>query len=176
MPEGGYDASMAPDDPFSRSALLAAPAGFIYESRVRFQDVDAAGIVFFARLFDLMHDAYVAFLAHHGIALDEVIRSGSYAVPLSHADANFLRPLRFGDQVATGPVRAKWEGSRITIGHRISLLGSGQVVALGRTAHVFVDSATFQKIAPPPSFRRAFGSMEVGSEDSASETSVIPRS
>jgi 1,4-dihydroxy-2-naphthoyl-CoA hydrolase len=153
---------MTSDDPFSRGALIAAPAGFTLESKVRFQDVDAAGIVFFARLFDLMHDAYVAFLADRGIALAEEIRTGTYIAPLSHAEGDFLRPLRFGDLIATGPVRAAWDGSRLTIGHRVSLAGTGQAVAVGRTVHVFVDRASSQKVPPPEPFRRAFASIIVG--------------
>ena len=51
---------------FQRDDLLAAPAGFTHRMLARFQDVDAAGIVFFARIFDYFHDAYVAFFAAHG--------------------------------------------------------------------------------------------------------------
>ena len=44
---------------FTRSELLAAPAGFTHHLPARFQDCDAAGIVFYARVFDYFHDAYV---------------------------------------------------------------------------------------------------------------------
>ena len=144
-----------PEDPFARAALLAAPSGFLHLHRVRFQEVDAAGIVFFARLFEYFHDGYFAFLESNGIRLDEVLREGPWVAPLIHAEADFLRPLRFGDVITVGPVRAAWAGGRLTIAHRAQHEGSGEAVALGRTVHAFVDR-NFQKIEPPAEMLRAF--------------------
>lgn len=131
-------------------ALLADPArsGFPTRRAVDFHDVDAAGIVFYARLFDYFHDAYVALLAASGEALPAVLAEKRWAAPLRHAEAEFLRPLRYGDSVEVAIVAARVEGSRATLGYRV-VDGSGGVAALGQTTHVFVDPATFEKIAVP---------------------------
>jgi YbgC/YbaW family acyl-CoA thioester hydrolase len=146
-------------DLFSRDALVAAPAGFHHRILVRFQDVDAAGIIFFARLFEYFHDAYVAFLAHHGVSLAAVMRAGTWAAPLTHADADFLNPCRFGDALDVGPVRAVWHGSRVEIGHRVAFAEGGKIVAVGRTTHMLVDRKTFQRIPPPADLAAAMATL-----------------
>lgn len=147
--------------PFSRAELLAAPVGFSHELRVRFQDVDAASIVFFARILDYCHDAYVAFLADAGCPLDASLRESRWMAPLVHAEADFIRPLRFGDRVLVRLVAARVRESRYTVGYRLErpsdladdALTSGQVageaVAVGQTVHVVVDPKSFAR-APLP--------------------------
>jgi 1,4-dihydroxy-2-naphthoyl-CoA hydrolase len=141
---------------FSRDELRAAPAGFVQEREVRFQDVDAAGIAFFPRILEYLHDAYLAFIDRSGCSLVEVLATRAWAAPLKHAEADFLRPLRFGDRLEVALCRARFDGSVLTIGYRIIALPSREAAAVGNTVHVFVDAATFQRIAPPPLLVEAF--------------------
>jgi acyl-CoA thioesterase FadM len=46
-------------------------------------------------------------------------------------------------------VRAHREGSALTLGYRIARLGDGALVALGQTAHVFVDLRSFERCPVP---------------------------
>ena len=132
---------------FTRDELLVAPARFAVQRGVRFQDVDAAGIVFYARFFDMFHDAYADYLAAYGSPLPEVIRARQWAAPLAHAEADFLAPLRFGDTVEVALVAGRLDGSRLSVGYRMT---RGSVAcAVGVTVHVFVDVASFKKIPPP---------------------------
>jgi YbgC/YbaW family acyl-CoA thioester hydrolase len=146
---------------FQREDLLAAPSGFTYPQTVRFQDIDAAGIVFFSRIFEYCHDAYVAFLAHAGEPLPAVLLTRAWAAPLTHAEADFLRPLRYGDELRVQMVAGELTGSTLRLGYRLALAAlrtssstgtqvSGEVVAVAQTEHVFVAPKTFQRIAPPP--------------------------
>ncbi len=47
---------------FKKQELLLAEPIFTLTAGVRFQDIDAAGFLFFARTFDLFHDSWLAFL------------------------------------------------------------------------------------------------------------------
>jgi acyl-CoA thioesterase FadM len=116
--------------------------------------VDAVGIVFFARYFDLFHDGYVSFLRSGGIDLAEVIRRGEWAAPLIHVEADYLRPLRFGDDVSAEVVAADREGSRVRVFHRID--GPEGPCAVGRTDHLFVDAARFTRIDLPSAVQSCF--------------------
>ena len=135
--------------PFTRDELLSAPSRFSHRREIRFQDIDAAGIMFYARFFDLFHDVYAEYLAANGAPLPAVIREGKWAAPLVHAEADYLAPLRFGDGVEVALTGGLLEGSRLQLGYRITR-GDGVVSALGQTVHVFVAVATFKKTAPPP--------------------------
>jgi 1,4-dihydroxy-2-naphthoyl-CoA hydrolase len=141
---------------FTRDELLATSVRFSHRRDVRFQDIDAAGIMFYARFFDLFHDVYADYLAGHGAPLPDVIRKREWAAPLGHAEADYLAPLRYGDSIEVALTRGALEGSRLQLGYRITR-GDRVVSAIGQTVHVFVDVTTFKKIAPPAEALAAMG-------------------
>lgn len=125
-------------------------SAFGAEVAVRFQDVDAAGIVFFARFFDYVHGAYEGFLAAAGAPLPEVLREKSWAAPLRHAEADYLRPARYGDILLIELVAAHSEQSEITLGWRATSKGqAGKPCAVVQTVHTFVRPDDFQRISVP---------------------------
>jgi 1,4-dihydroxy-2-naphthoyl-CoA hydrolase len=145
---------------FERERLLAAsPRAFVRERVVRFQDVDAAGIIFFARAFEYFHDAYVEFLDANGAALPAALRERSWAAPLRHAEADYLRPLRFGDQIAVALVAAHVEPTEVTIGYRVARAGSDEVAVVGQCVHTFIDPERFARRPMPDELRMIFESL-----------------
>lgn len=140
------------DDGMSR-ILEAGDVRYSERRVVRFQEVDAAGIVFFARIFDYFHDAYVGFLRERGAPLEGAIRDGSWGAPLRDAHAEFLRPLRFGDEIRVAVVDIALEETEYTVSYRIDL--GGEAVCAGRTRHVAVDPETFRRTRLPDLLRRA---------------------
>ncbi len=130
-----------------RASLLEAPARFEHDFLVPFQHIDAAGIVFFARVLDYFHDTYVGYLAHCGHPLPEVLRSRAWAAPLVHAEADYMAPLRFGDSARCAIVATQASGSKITVGYR--LMNGAAPAAVGHTVHVFVDPRTMKRCDPP---------------------------
>lgn len=123
---------------------------------VRFQDVDAAGLVFFARFFDYFHDTYESLLRAAGCPLSEVLEKKSWAAPLRHAEADYVAPARFGDVLLVEIVAASVEESEITLGYRVSTEGDrGRVICLGQTVHTFVTLPTFARTRVPEAVARA---------------------
>jgi 1,4-dihydroxy-2-naphthoyl-CoA hydrolase len=148
---------------FSPRELSAAPAAAAPHAHlVRFQDVDAAGIVFFPRILEYFHDAYLAFLRAEGAPLEEALGSKRWAAPIKSSEAQFLRPLRFGDAVSTALVRARLTGSDLEMGFRTSLQG-GEAAAVGVIRAVFIDWTTFKRAAPPEDVRQLFKRIEAAS-------------
>ena len=147
-----------------RERLLAASReGFAIETAVPFHHVDAAGIVFYARIFDWFHDAYVAFLAHAGFPLAAAIREGRWMAPLVHASADYASPLRFGDPIRVALVDADVSAARVSLGYRVT--SEGRVAVTGCTVHVFVAPATFAKTAMPLALADAFRRLASGAHD-----------
>src|SRR3954469_14243645 len=92
---------------FDRQELkLSRPSAFVERRAIRFQDIDAAGIIFYPRVLEMFHDAYAAFLAFAGSPLAEVMRTGTWIAPVRHAEADYFKPLRLGDEVAVAICRA----------------------------------------------------------------------
>ena len=131
-------------------------AAFAVRRQVRFQDVDAAGLVFHPRVLEYFHDAFVDFLAAHGYPLHELIGRGPWGSPLRHAEADFLAPLRFGDEVSVAMVAAHVEPSEVTVGYRLTRLSDGKVAAVGQSVQTFVRWETFSRTPMPDDLRAAF--------------------
>jgi 1,4-dihydroxy-2-naphthoyl-CoA hydrolase len=142
---------------FERDRLKQAPENaFKLELGIRFQDVDAAGIIFYPRALEVCHDAYVAFLDQAGLPLHEVLR-GPWLAPVRHAEADYLKPLRFGDRVEVALVTAHLETmpnpTEVTLGFRIAR--GGDAAILVQTIHTFVERKTFQRTGVPDELRKA---------------------
>jgi YbgC/YbaW family acyl-CoA thioester hydrolase len=131
------------------------PNAFAEQREVRFQDVDAAGLIFYPRALEYFHDAYVAFLAASGVSLPAVLRERSWAAPLRHAEARYKKPLRFGDRVEVALVRARLEPTEATLGWRIARTADAAVCAIGQTCHVFVEAASLRRRELPAALRAA---------------------
>ena len=70
---------------------------FTYARPVRFEEVDAAQIVFFARFLNYCHEAMEALFAgvHGGYV--GMIRDRHVGLPAVHVECDFTTPLRYGD-------------------------------------------------------------------------------
>jgi YbgC/YbaW family acyl-CoA thioester hydrolase len=139
---------------------IRTPRAFAVDRDVRFQDVDAAGIIFYPRVLEYFHDAYVEFLAHHGHPLPDVLREGRWAAPLRHAEADYFRPMRFGDRIEVALTRALVEATQITIGYRIENTITNELTTIGQTEHVFVDLASFERRDVPEDLAVALRALE----------------
>lgn len=138
---------------FSRDDLVSgAPFGPAHRHEVRLQDVDAAGVVFFARHLEFAHDAMIRLLAAAGWPLPERLAAGDPMAPLRHAEADFLSPLRFGDRLTVLAVAAHLRETEIALGFRLER-EEGGVASLVQLVHVFVDPATFRRVPVPTPVR-----------------------
>ncbi len=108
---------------------------------VRFQDIDAAGIVFFARVFSYFHDAYVDWLASRGVVLADILARRAWGAPLVHAEADYRRPMRFGGTYRARLVAVEVGTTSLRVRHAI-VDGDDRVCAEGLTVHAFIDLAT----------------------------------
>lgn len=137
--------------PFDRDELLHAAPRFEHPLAVKFQDVDAAGIVFYPRILEYFHDGYIAWLASLGIELAKVLAARSWAAPIRQVEAEFLRPVTFGDVVGIGVVALAAEGSDLAVGFRMAKDGGGgKAIAIGRSVHSFVDRTTWKRMSALP--------------------------
>lgn len=142
---------------FERADLREAPTVYFQaQQRVRFQDVDAAGLVFFARYFDYVHDTYVAWLEAIGQPLAQVLANRTWAAPLRHAECDYLQPVRFGDELKVLLVLGHLSLSEVSLGFRIERVG-GPPVAVAQSVHTFIDLTTMERRPVPTEIRVALG-------------------
>jgi 4-hydroxybenzoyl-CoA thioesterase len=72
---------------------------FFHVHRVRFDEVDAAGIAYFARFFTWCHDAMEAMLAPIDGGYVGLVVQRRLGLPAVHIESDFAAPLRFGETV-----------------------------------------------------------------------------
>ena len=68
-------------------------AQFKTTTRVRFREVDSGGILFFANIFRLAHDAYEQFIDHLGYSYEDWFANNDFAFPIRHCEADYTQPL-----------------------------------------------------------------------------------
>lgn len=138
---------------FSQESLLAPMSVLFSQPRqVKFQDVDAAGTIYFARMFEYFSDAYLALLQESQLDVAGMLERREGAAPLVHAEADYLAPLFFGDAVIVEVVRAHLGSSSTRFGYRVKKT-DGKVAALGQTHHVWIDRKEFKPRAIPEALR-----------------------
>ncbi|MEH2330375.1 acyl-CoA thioesterase [Nostoc sp.] len=116
---------------------------FTYKRTVRFQDTDAAGVVFFANVLAICHEAYEESLEASSINLKDFFTNPSVGFPIVHASVDFLRPMFVGDKLLISLIPQKIGVDKFEITYEISV--SQVIVAKAITRHVCIDVSSRSK-------------------------------
>ena len=120
---------------------------FTYYYTVRFQDTDAAGVVYFANILRICHEAYEVSLAASGINLKSFFTNPSVAFPIVHTNVDFLRPMYCGDNLMISLLAEKIGLDKFEITYEIII--DEVVVAKAITRHVCIDINSRNKLELP---------------------------
>lgn len=114
-----------------------------YTRSIRFQDTDAAGVVYFANLLAICHEAYEDSLINAGIDVRDFFRHGETIVPIVHASVDFFQPLRCGDRISIQLSVSQSKPSDFEIAYEIYLENKAdQLVSKAKTKHICIDTKT----------------------------------
>ena len=116
---------------------------FSYTRTVRFQDTDAAGVVYFANVLAMCHEAYEESLAASGINLKAFFSNPSVVFPIIHASVDFYRPMFAGDRLTIQLTPQQVTGDEFEIAYQVfSSEVAGKSAAKALTKHVCIDAVT----------------------------------
>lgn len=108
---------------------------------VRFGDVDPAGIVYFPRIYEYLHEAFEDVWEQHvGERYYRMIQDERRGFPLVHSEVDFKSPLRFGDVVDVRVTCTKLGNSSTTLRYRLFVGETLCVHAVQTTACVDLDA------------------------------------
>ncbi|QSJ14926.1 acyl-CoA thioesterase [Nostoc sp. UHCC 0702] len=116
---------------------------FTYKRTVRFQDTDAAQVVYFANILSICHEAYEESLAASGINLKDFFTNPSVAFPIVHSSVDFYRPMFCGDNLAISLIPQKLGVDKFEITYEVSV--AYVIVAKAITRHVCIDASSRRK-------------------------------
>ena len=127
---------------------------FVYERVVRFDEVDAARIVFFARILGYCHEAMESFFDALPGGYVALIDGRKIGLPAVHVEADFKAPLKFGDHARISVALARIGTKSATFQFDITR----DAVSIGRATHVvaITDLERMKAIEIPADVRALF--------------------
>lgn len=124
---------------------------------VRFEDVDFARVVFFPNLFRYCHNAFEEFFAKElGVPYAKMLQERRVGYPAVHADADFKRPLKFGDVIRIELSVLNVGKSSLHCRYRMYADGTDTLLAEVKVVTAAIQMDTFQSTALPDDVREAF--------------------
>ena len=121
--------------------------GYIYRRTINLSDTDAAGVVYFANLLHICHEAYEYCLLELGFDWQQLLDAGEIAIPIVHADITCLKPIRWGDRLTVQlfPVIHLTKPSQFKIQYLLFKENSDILVAKGSTKHIAISTGDRQR-------------------------------
>jgi len=71
----------------------------MFKRKITFYDCDAAGVLFFARIYELCHAAYEEMISSFNLE-EDYWNNEDYIVPIIKSEASYHKPLKYGDTVS----------------------------------------------------------------------------
>ena len=123
---------------------------FSYNRTIYLADTDAAGVVYFAGVMNICHEAYEESLANVGINLQQFLTKATVALPIVHAEIDFFKPMFCGDRLLVKLVGKQLNNHKFAIDYQIfSATAATKLLAKGNTLHVAINPQTRTKINLP---------------------------
>ncbi len=133
----------------------AAPAIHRYVRKVRFEEVDAAGIVFFAHLVRYAHEAMESFFDGVDGGYVALITQRKIGFPAVRLESDFVAPVRYGESLIIETSLARLGNKSATFRYRMLRQADGSLRAHMRHTVVITD-LTAMKSCPMPADVRAW--------------------
>jgi acyl-CoA thioester hydrolase len=108
------------------------------EVRVRYQETDNMGVVYYANYFVWLEIARTEYLRSFGISYRELERKGLYLMVAS-ASCDYKAPARYDDIVRIETWIPAKNNTSIEFAHKMFLSDSDRLLATARSAHVFTN-------------------------------------
>jgi YbgC/YbaW family acyl-CoA thioester hydrolase len=125
----------------------------VYERAIKFEEVDAAGIVFFARFVNYAHEAMEAFFAGVPGGYAGLIVGRRIGFPAVHLEASFESPLRYGDSLRIETSVERLGNRSAVLRYRMINAGTGARAAELRHTIVTSDLTTLTSCDMPADVR-----------------------
>ena len=124
---------------------------FVYETTIRFAQVDPAKVVYFARVYEMAHEAFEELMGSLGFPVGPLFEESEWGMPLVHTEATYRRPWRLGERVRIEGRIAEMSERSVQFEYEFKD-ESGQMRTRVKMRHAFVSLETFQARSAPREF------------------------
>jgi 4-hydroxybenzoyl-CoA thioesterase len=127
-----------------------------YQRQIRFEEVDAAGIVFFGRFLGYAHEAMEDLFGGLEGGYAHLIVGRGVGLPAVDVRSRYLSPVRYGDTLAIETHTAKLGNRSAVLFYRMKQAKGGVVAAEIEHTIVTTDLARMVSVDMPPDVRAIF--------------------
>ncbi len=136
-------------------STAAKKRSFVTQLDVRFGDVDPAGIAYYPRIFEYVHQAFEALWdVHVGKRYYHLVAEERLGFPLVHAQVDFKHPLRFGDRPLVRVTT--FQVGRTSLGLHYAFEVDDVLCVDARMTVVCVELGELKPLPIPPAYRERF--------------------
>jgi len=117
---------------------------FTIKRKINFYDCDPAGILFYAKLFEISHSVYEEMINSFNLKVN-YWSNDSFVVPIIKTDGAYFKPLNAGESISINLSVTLLKSNSFELTYEW-INNSGELAAKARTVHVFVDKKRWVKI------------------------------
>lgn len=117
---------------------------FTIKRRINFFDCDPAGILFYAKLFEINHSVYEQLIESFKLK-KSYWQNDEFVVPIIKTDGAYFKPLKAEETVSINLTVTQRKENSFELSYEW-FDKSGELAAKARTVHVFVDKKKWVKI------------------------------
>jgi 4-hydroxybenzoyl-CoA thioesterase len=129
---------------------------FRFRRPVRFADVDAARLLFFARYLDYCHDALEAMFAGLPGGYPELTMTRDIGIPTVRVEGTFSAPLRYGDVASFEIEVLRLGNSSVTVRHVVRREHDMELCATIEQVIITARLSSLEPVPLPPDVRALF--------------------
>ena len=125
--------------------------------KVRFGDIDHAGIAYYPNLYHYLHIAFEEFFENHvGIPYPDLLDKERIGFPTVSVSTDFNEPIRYGDILSIRIAVTRIGISSVGILFEVAKKEGAPPCLVSRQTLVAVDMRTFRPIPIPPRLKERF--------------------
>jgi acyl-CoA thioester hydrolase len=122
------------------------PLEFIFETRPRYSDTDAMGIVYYSRYYEFFEAARTDMLRAFGLPYSKFEESG-YSMPVTESHCKYIKGAQFDELLRVKCTIKQIPRARLKIYYQVNN-SDGELIARGYTVHAFLDDQGNVRRAP----------------------------
>jgi len=116
---------------------------FSYNRKINFYDCDPAGILFYARVYEICHAAYESLIESFDIG-EDYWNSPDYIVPVINSEAFYHRPVKYGEEITIEINVKQLKTTSFELNYLVKN-SRGEKCIIAKTVHVFVSKESMKK-------------------------------
>ena len=116
--------------------------------QIKLADTDAAGVLYFSSLYDIIHGVYESYMHISSLSLKKIIDEKNYFLPIIHSEADYKQFMLLGDMIQIQLFLDNTSQHTFTLRYEL-YNEKEQITALAKTVHLSIEKTTTQKINLP---------------------------